>query len=47
MLLISTIQNCKCPFSDGYTVTGKAIGFALEQSFHVVAFTYSASGILK
>jgi hypothetical protein len=26
-----------------YTVTGKAIGFALEQSLHVVAIVYLAS----
>jgi hypothetical protein len=31
----------------GYTVAGKAIGFALEQTLHVVAIASSASRILK
>ncbi|MDR1477625.1 MAG: hypothetical protein LBJ00_01650 [Planctomycetaceae bacterium] len=31
----------------GYTVAGKAIGFALEQPLHVVTLACSASGILK
>ncbi|MDR1479492.1 MAG: hypothetical protein LBJ00_11190 [Planctomycetaceae bacterium] len=30
-----------------YTVAGKAIGFALEQPLHVVAFACSALGILR
>jgi hypothetical protein len=30
-----------------YTVAGKAIGFAPEQSLRVVALACSASGILK
>jgi hypothetical protein len=29
----------------GYTVAGKAIGFALEQPLHVVTLAYPASGI--
>ncbi|MDR1480549.1 MAG: hypothetical protein LBJ00_16580 [Planctomycetaceae bacterium] len=30
-----------------YTVAGRAIGFALEQPFHVVELACSASGIVK
>jgi hypothetical protein len=31
----------------GYTVAGRAVGFAIEQPLHVVAFACSASGISK
>ncbi|MDR1479644.1 MAG: hypothetical protein LBJ00_11960 [Planctomycetaceae bacterium] len=34
-------------FVKGYTVAGRAIGFALEQPLHVVALACPASGILK
>ncbi|MDR1478948.1 MAG: hypothetical protein LBJ00_08395 [Planctomycetaceae bacterium] len=36
-----------CVMSFEYTVAGRAMGFAIEQPLHVVAFSCSASGILK
>jgi hypothetical protein len=35
----NVIRNLECKYVQ--TVAGKAIGFALEQPFHVVAITYS------
>ncbi|MDR1477602.1 MAG: hypothetical protein LBJ00_01535 [Planctomycetaceae bacterium] len=44
---VQIICNLSWQKISGYTVAGRAIGFALEQPVHVAALACSAIGILK